>query len=121
MAAQPKTSEVVQTSLQQPAKAAKTPIFSQFANKIGRDEKFEWITGQLEIENGVPVIYYATPETVDSHNGRIVLQPQQVSLKDLHQGDLVCVRGQIGQQATARGLTPVYRLTEANLIERPKS
>src|ERR1019366_578485 len=43
----------------------KTPISSEFATMIGHDEKFEWITGQLEIENGVFVLYYATPDTID--------------------------------------------------------
>jgi hypothetical protein len=114
--------EVVQTSVQQTstAKAVKSPIRAQFANKMGRDEKFEWITGQLEMESGVYVLYYATPETVDQYHGRMVLHPQQVDMKELRRGDLVSVRGQLVQRSVTQGMGPVYRLTSANLIERPK-
>jgi hypothetical protein len=113
---------VQQINLQQAADApkVKSPILKQFAEKIGRDEKFEWITGQLEIENGVPVIYYSTPETVDQYSGRIVLMPQQVDMKSFRRGDLLSVRGQLAQRPALQGGTPVYRLTDANLIERPK-
>jgi hypothetical protein len=114
--------ELVQTTAQQASavKAAKSPIRAQFANKIGRDEKFDWITGQLELENGSYVLYYSTPETVDKYHGRIVLQPQDVNMKELHRGDLVSVRGQLVQRPAVPGMGPVYRLTSANLIERPK-
>ena len=95
-------------------------IRPQLATKIGRDEKFEWITGQFEVENGSLVLYYATPETIDKHSGRIVLQPQQVDMSQFRRGDLISVRGQIVQIRTAQGMIPAYRLTTANLIERPK-
>jgi hypothetical protein len=113
---------VQQTNLQQAAEATnvKSPILKQLAEKIGRDEKFEWITGQLEIENGTPVLYYSTPETVDKYNGRIVLMPQKVDMKSFRRGDLLSVRGQLAQRSALQGATPVYRLTDANLIERPK-
>lgn len=102
-------------------RAAKTPIAPQFANKIGRDEKFEWMTGQYEIENGNHVLYYATPETIDKYNGRIVLMPQQVEMNQFKKGDLVSVRGQLAQRQTSQGTVPIYRITSAALIERPKS
>ncbi len=95
---------------------AASPILPALVDKIGRDEKFEWITGQYEIENGRPVIYYATPETVDPHKGRVVLNPLQTDLSKLQRGDLISVRGQLATSAGA----PVYRLTNADLIERPK-
>ncbi len=114
--------DVQQATLQQIAvpKGGKSPISSQLANKIGRDEQFEWITGQLEIENGNHVLYYATPETVDKFHGRIVLLPQQVDMKEFKKGDLVSVRGTVVQRQTTQGMVPVYRLTIASLIERPK-
>jgi hypothetical protein len=96
--------------------AARTPILPANANRIGRDEKFEWATGQLEIEKGQYVLYYATPETVDTHNGRMVLNPQKVDMRSFHNGDLVSVRGQL---VTGRGTT-VYQLTSADLIEHAK-
>jgi hypothetical protein len=112
---------VQQTALrEQPAATAKSPILPQFANKMGRDEKFEWITGQLEIENGNHVIYYATPETVDKFHGRIVVLAQKDELKQLSRGDLISVRGTLTQRQTLQGSVPIYRLTDANLIERPK-
>ncbi|MSQ96169.1 MAG: hypothetical protein EXR98_16675 [Gemmataceae bacterium] len=115
--------EVQQVTLQQIAtpKSAKSPISTQLANKIGRDEKFEWITGQLEIENGNHVLYYATPETIDKYHGRIVLLPQQVDMTQFKKGDLVSVRGTVTQRQTTQGMVPIYRITMASLIERPKA
>lgn len=114
--------EIVQASVQQTSssKAGKSPIRTSFVNRIGRDEKFDWITGQLEMESGVYVLYYATWETVDKYHGRIVLQPQKVDMKELHRGDLVSVRGTLDHLPAILGAGPVYRLTSASLIERPK-
>jgi len=114
---------VQQTTLQQaaPATNTKSPILPQWAEKIGRDEKFEWVTGQIELESGNYVVYYASPETIDKYNGRLVLVPQTVDMKTFRRGDLVSLRGQLGQRQGLQGATPTYRLTDANLIERPKS
>jgi hypothetical protein len=86
------------------------------AQRIGRDEKFEWVTGQLEMENGRYVLYYATPETVDPHHGKIVLSPAKVDMKTFRTGDLVSARGQLHTGRTGAA----YHLTSADLIERPK-
>jgi hypothetical protein len=110
----PKTEAVSNVSLKAAPNAA-TPILPINANRIGRDEKFEWVTGQLEIEKGRFVLYYATPETVDTHHGRIQLNPQKIDMTQFRTGDLVSVRGQLRV-----GANPVYQLTDANLIERPK-
>lgn len=118
----PPAKDIQQTSLQQVAvpKSAKSPILSDPANSIGRDEKFEWITGQFEIENGNFVLYYATPETVDKYHGRIVLLSEQADLKQFRRGDLVSVRGQLSQRQTTQGIMPIYSVTLATKIERPK-
>jgi hypothetical protein len=118
----PSAKEIQRTTLQQlPApKDAKSPIRPELANKIGRDEKFEWITGQFEIENGAFVLYYATPETVDKYQGRIVLQSAKADLKQFHRGELVSVRGQVAERQTSQGVVPTYHVTLANLIDRPK-
>ncbi len=71
----------------------KSPILPQFADKIGRDEKFEWITGQIEIEDGKHVLYYSTPEVVDQYHGRIVLSPEQVDMKQFKRG--TCLVSQV--------------------------
>jgi uncharacterized cupin superfamily protein len=110
----PKTEAVSSVSLKA-APSAATPILPINANRIGRDEKFAWVTGQLEIEKGRFVLYYATPETVDTHHGRIQLNPQKIDMTQFRTGDLVSVRGQL-----RAGASPVYQLTGADLIERPK-
>jgi hypothetical protein len=94
----------------------KSPILPVNAERIGRDDKFTWVTGQLEIEKGQPVLYYATPETVDTHGGRITLAAQKVDLSSFRSGDLISVQGRL---ATGLG-GPVYQLTNANLIDRPR-
>jgi len=94
----------------------KTPILPANLNRIGRDEKFEWVTGQLEMEKGQYVLYYATPETVDPHHGRVVLNPSKIDLRSFHSGDLISVRGHL---ATGHA-SVVYHLTSADLIEHAK-
>jgi uncharacterized cupin superfamily protein len=110
----PKT-EVVNKVAYKPASSASSPILPINAERIGRDEKFEWVTGQLEMEKGHFILYYATPETVDMHQGRIQVNPQKVDMRQFRNGDLVSMRGQL-----SRGATPVYQITSADLIERPK-
>jgi hypothetical protein len=110
------TGSTTTTVVAAPTAGAASPILPSLVDKIGRDEKFEWITGQYEIEKGQPVLYYATPETVDPHKGRVALQPQQADLSKLQRGDLISVRGQL----STTGGSAVYRLTSADLIERPK-
>ena len=102
-------------SYQAPSPAAKiaNPILPQFADRIGHEEDFSWVTGQFEIENGVPVIYYAAAETVDRHNGRLVLHIQG-GLKGLQAGDLVSVHGSLVNQSS----NPIYRATRIDVIER---
>ena len=108
--------------LQPAARAQSTtgPILAQHAKRVGRDEKFDWVTGQIEIENGSYVMYYATPESIDKYHGRIVLAPQKVDLSQFRRGDLVSVRGQLVQQPTTQGIIPTYRVSFVSLIERPK-
>jgi hypothetical protein len=97
--------------------SASSPLRPATALKVGRDEKFAWITGQLEIENGVYVLYYATPETVDKHNGRIVLQTN-VDMKQFQRGDLVCAQGEVQDRIGLRGGNVVYRASNVGLIEK---
>jgi hypothetical protein len=94
---------------------AKTPILPSNANRVGRDEKFEWITGQIEMEKGQYVLYYATPETVDTYHGRIQLSAQKVDMHGFSSGDLISVRGHLHT-----GGTVTYQLTSADLIEKAK-
>ena len=108
---------VTPASLKQGPISGKTPILAANANRIGRDDKFAWITGQLEIEaGGKYVLYYATPETVDTYHGRITLVAQQVNMQTFQSGDLISVHGHLA----SRGGSTTYHLIDANLIERPK-
>ena len=88
------TKEIQQAALNPaaPANTVKYPIRPQLTEKIGRDDNFEWITGQLEIEKGKHVIYYATPETIDKYKGRLVLDAAKTDLSKLRPGDLISVR-----------------------------
>ena len=95
----------------------KTPILPQFAERIGRDEKFEWITGQLEVENNNYVIYYATPETVDKYHGRVFLVAPQNEMSKYRRGDLISVRGQLMQRQTPQGMVPIYRAEQVSPVD----
>jgi len=109
--------QVGSTPSTSPPATGKSPILPHLANKIGRDERFEWITGQFEIENGNYVLYYATPETIDPLHGRIVLSSNQVDMSQFRKGDLVSVRGQLVQRPAGQGTVTIYRVTHASLIK----
>jgi hypothetical protein len=94
-----------------------SPLQSALANKVGRDERFAWITGQLEVENGTFVIYYATPDTVDQYHGRLALQTQG-DMSQFQRGDLVTVEGQVQSRVGPRGGAVVYRVANIGLVER---
>jgi len=111
-----KPNALTPASLTQTPTSAKTPILPANVNRIGRDDKFAWVTGQLEIEKGRYVLYYATPETVDTYHGHIVLMPQQVDMQSFQSGDLISVHGHLG----SRGGSTIYYLSDANMIDRAK-
>jgi hypothetical protein len=97
-----------------PALVNKTsPLKAEFAGKVGHEGDFSWVTGQIEQEKGQWVIYFATTDTVDRYNGRLVLQPQG-ELRGAHSGDLVSAHGSVAQS----GGIAVYRATRIDLIER---
>jgi hypothetical protein len=88
-------------------------ISPKFVNKIGHEDDYSWVTGQLDKENGRWVIRYATPETIDRFGGVVFLAPG-VDMGNVKQGDLVSATGQVqGQTGGAQ-----YRATSINLIER---
>lgn len=88
------------------------PISSRFEGKVGQPGDYSWITGQLEIRNGKALIHYATPDTIDRHNGTLELSGGD--LKNLRSGDLVSTHGNVVQQ----GGRAVYQLRSIDLIER---
>ena len=87
-------------------------ISARLVNKIGHEEDYSWITGQLEMENGAHVVYYATPDTVDRFGGRMVLNGD-LDMTRFKSGDLVTVRGTVLQGRTIS----IYRAQSINLVE----
>lgn len=57
---------------------------------------------------------------MDKYQGRVILQAQQVDMKQFRRGDLISVRGGIAQRTTVQGVVGIYRVDQANLIERAK-
>lgn len=97
-----------------PAEIASRPnrISAGFADKVGRDEKFEWITGQLRQENGRWVLWYATPEVIDPYEGRLPIATD-ADMSNFRDGDLVSAHGSVASQ----GRTAAYRATRVDLIQ----
>lgn len=93
-----------------------SPLLPQFANKVGHETDYSWVTGQLQQENGQWVVYYATPDTIEKFGGSMVLQPAG-EIRGAQNGDLVSVHGSVVQ---SQGGRPVYRATRIDLIERTK-
>ena len=89
-------------------------ISQDLIGKVGHEADYSWITGQLRIENGVPVIHYATPEVVDQHNGSLALTSDR-DLRGFQDGDFVSVRGQVSGSANGRA---TYRVSNIDRMSR---
>ncbi len=100
----------------QPAtQSAATPLNFKLVNKIGHEDDYTWVTGQLFQEGGYWIVRYATPETVDRFQGALILAGEK-ALDQFRAGDLVSVRGTVVQNP--RGGLALYRVTTVDLIER---
>ncbi|MEI7683400.1 MAG: hypothetical protein WCL32_00125 [Planctomycetota bacterium] len=88
-------------------------ISSDLVGKVGHESDYSWITGQIHIENGVHVLHYATPETVDAYNGSLVLV-SSLDLRSFQDGDFVSVRGQV----SGSGNRVSYRLSSIDRLPR---
>ncbi len=91
------------------------PAQARLSDKVGHEEDYSWITGQIQIENGGVVIHYANPETVDRFGGRMVLSTD-LNMSGYQSGDLVTVHG--GVILGRAGIT-TYRVQAIDLLERP--
>ena len=89
-------------------------ISPDLVGKVGHEQDFSWITGQIRIENGQHVIHFAPPEVVDRFNGSLVMTSSTTDLRTFHDGEYVSARGQVAQQ----GSTAVYRLTGIDRLPR---
>jgi len=88
-------------------------ISSDLVGKVGHESDYSWITGQIHIENGVHVLHYATPETVDAYNGSLTLV-SSLDLRSFKDGDFVSARGQVNGSAGRA----TYRLSSIDRLPR---
>ena len=89
-------------------------ISPELVGKVGHEQDYSWITGQIRVENGQHVIHFAPPEVVDRYNGSLVLTSATAELRAFRDGEYVSARGQVVQQ----GSTAVYRLTGIDRLPR---
>lgn len=89
-------------------------ILPKFVNKIGHENDYTWVTGQLGQQDGQWVIHYATPDTVDNFGGNLVLL-YRGDMSGLQVGDLISVSG--GLTAQNGRLVGSYQVNTISLIE----
>jgi hypothetical protein len=99
-----------------------TAIKQRFQEKVGHEDDYSWITGQLQYihaDGGLWVVRYATVDTEDKFGGSVVLAPT-VNMKNFREGDLVSVRGEIlsEQRASHAVGGPLYRAVAVDMIDR---
>lgn len=90
----------------------KSSLSARMADKVGHENDFSWITGQLRRENNGWVIYFATPETIDRYNGRLPIA-SGIDMSKFQDGDLVTAHGQV----SSRGNQAAYQASSVDLIE----
>ena len=107
----------------QPAPRLQIPVRPAYRERIGHDEKYAWVTGQLVRLQGerdmVWVLVYATPEEQDPHGGALLLTTA-ADMRNYRDGDLVSVQGRLlngGRPSEQLGL-PMYSASDINLVER---
>ncbi len=89
------------------------PIHADMVNKIGHQDDYSWLTGQVEVVNGTYIVHYATPSTNDRFGGRMILNGD-MDLSPLRNGDLITAHGTVHQGRTIS----LYRVEAVELIER---
>jgi hypothetical protein len=91
-------------------------------DKVGHDENYAWITGQLfyvHADGGKWVLRYSHVDEVDKFGGSVVLAPT-VEMRNYREGDVVCVYGQVMDEGRAtRSLGGAsYRVSSISMVER---
>jgi hypothetical protein len=99
-----------------------TSIQRRYQEKVGHDDDFSWVTGQLYFINadgGRWVVRYATANTEDKYHGNIVLPPD-ANMRNYREGDLVSVHGEILNNGIPSrfGEAPYYKVNSIDVIER---
>ena len=105
-----------------PPQALNLPLTKKAEDKIGHDDEYNWVTGQLfyvRTEGGKWVLRYGRLDEMDKYGGSVVLTPT-VEMRNFREGDIVCVYGQIineGRASRALG-GPLYRVSSINMVDR---
>jgi hypothetical protein len=99
-----------------------TAIQKRYAEKVGHENDYSWITGQLyyiEADGGRWIVRYATADTEDRYHGNILLPPD-VNMRNFRSGDLVSVQGEVlnGGIPSRIGEAPFYKVNSIDVIER---
>lgn len=114
VATQTNESGVASVSFRPAGTASNHVIHAKFVDKVGHEEDYSWITGQLGQEGNRWVIYFATAETVDRYNGKLVLAGS-ADMNSFKIGDLVSIQGGVIQRGGSQG--NAYLIQSINLIE----
>ena len=99
------------------------PISKKFVSKVGHEEDYSWVTGQLSLahtsEGDFWVVHYATLDMEDKYGGSIVLAPA-VSMRNYREGDLVSVKGEVIDEGRANKHLggALYRVQSIDMIDR---
>jgi hypothetical protein len=99
-----------------------TAIQKRYLDKVGHEDNYSWITGQLyyiDADGGRWIVRYATADTEDRYHGNILLPPD-VNMRNFRSGDLVSVQGEIlnGGIPSRIGDAPFYKVNSIDVIER---
>jgi hypothetical protein len=97
-------------------------IRKQYMDKVGHEEDYSWVTGELfyvRSARGQWVVRYATVDTEDRYGGSVVLAAA-VNMKNFREGDLVTVHGSILNEGRGSRYLggPLYRADDISMIER---
>ena len=101
---------------------ATTEIRKQYLDRVGHEEDYSWVTGQLcfvHADGGLWVVRYATVDTEDRFGGSVVLA-SVVNMKNYREGDLVTVHGSILKAGRASKYLggALYRAEGIDIVER---
>jgi hypothetical protein len=94
----------------------------RFQDKIGHEDDYSWITGQLHYihaDGGLWIVRYATVDVEDKFGGSVVLA-SAVDMHNFREGDLVSVHGEILKQERACHASggALYRVVAIDMIDR---
>jgi len=87
-------------------------IKAHLLGKVGNEQDYSRITGQIEIVNGAYMVHYAIPGNTDRFGGRMILNGS-LDLTGFQNGDLVTVHGSVLEGRTIS----LYRADTIEMVE----